>query len=109
MQYSKILAIVFVCIFFANSAFAQQNTNLNGLVVDQSGNSILEVLIKISPISKGLVSDAQGKFSINLPSGKTYTLEFSFMGFEGYSEKITLGSTNQTLKIKLDDDTNDLE
>lgn len=109
MQYSKILSIVFLCSFFAFPAFAQQNTNLNGLVVDQSGDPIPGVLIKVSPISKGLVSDAQGKFSVNLPSGKTYTLELSFMGFKDHSEKITPGSESQTLRITLADDTNDLE
>ena len=109
MQYNKILSIVFLCSFFAYPAFAQQNTNLNGLVVDKGGNSVPGVLIKISPISKGLLTDADGKFSINLPSGKSYSLEFSFMGFVNHTEKITLGSETKTLKISLADDTNDLE
>lgn len=109
MQYSKILSIVFLCGFFAYPAFAQQNTNLSGLVVDQSGNSVPGVLIKISPISKDLISDAEGRFSVNLPSGKSYVFDFSFMGFEDYSEKITLGAEAQMLKITLTDDTNELE
>lgn len=109
MQYSKILSIVFLCSFFAFPAFAQQNTNLNGLVADQSGNSIPGVLIKISPISKGLVTDSDGKFSINLPSDKTYRLDFSFMGFEDLSKNVSLGSEAQTMSITLADDTNDLE
>lgn len=109
MQYNKILSIVFLCSFFAFPAFAQQNTNLNGLIVDQSGNFIPGVLIKISPISKGIVTDADGQFSVNLPSGKNYSLEFSFMGFADYTEKVTLGSEAKSLKITLTEDTNDLE
>lgn len=109
MQYSKILSIVFLCSFFAFPAIAQQNTNLNGLVVDQSGNSIPGVLIKISPISKGLVTDADGKFSIDLPSGKSFLLEFSFMGFVDQKAKVELGSESVSLKITLVEDTNDLE
>lgn len=81
MQYTKILSSVFLCSFFAYPAFAQQNTNLNGLVVDQCSNSLPGVLIRILPIFKGRVTDSDGKFSINLPSGKYYSLEFSFMGF----------------------------
>lgn len=109
MQYSKILSIVFLCSFLAFPAFAQQNTNLNGLVADQSGNSIPGVLIKISPISKGLITDADGKFSINLPSDRNYTLDFSFMGFEDLSKNVSLGAEAQTMSITLADDTNDLE
>ncbi|UZD22880.1 TonB-dependent receptor [Algoriphagus halophytocola] len=109
MQYNKILSIVFLCSFFAYPAFAQQNTNLNGLVTDHSGNFIPGVLIKISPISKGIVTDADGKFSVNLPSGKNYSLEFSFLGFLDYTEKITLGFETKSLRITLSDDTNELE
>ena len=109
MQYTKILFIVFLCSFFANTAFAQENTTVSGLVVDLRGNSIPGVLIRISPGSKGLVSDSQGKFSIDLPTGRTYALEFSFMGFADHSEEITLGSVDQKLRITLFEDTNDLE
>ncbi|WP_439489105.1 TonB-dependent receptor [Algoriphagus sp.] len=109
MQYSKILSIVFLCSFFAFPAWAQQNTNLNGLVVDQGGNPIPGVLIKISPISKGLVTDANGKFSVELISGKTFTLAFSFMGFADHTEDISLGSGAQTIEITLKENVNDLE
>ncbi len=109
MQYSKILSIVFLCGFFAFPAWAQQNTNLNGLVVDQNGNPIPGVLIKISLVSKGLVTDANGKFSVDLLSGKTFTLGFSFMGFADHTEDISLGSGAQTIEITLKENVNDLE
>lgn len=109
MQYTKILSIVFLCSFFANLAVGQQNTNLNGILVDQRGNSLPGVLIKISPISKGLVTDSNGKFSIDLPSGKSYLLEFTFMGFVDQTTKVELGSEPISLQIKLEEDTNDLE
>jgi len=109
MQYNKILSIVILCIFLAGPAVAQQNSTVEGTVVDQSGSAIPGVLIKISPISKGILSDAQGRFSINLPAGKTYTFEFSFMGFTDYSEKLSLNADTKVLKITLSEDTNDLE
>lgn len=109
MQYTKILSIVFLCSFFASLAVAQQNTKLNGILVDQRGNSLPGVLVKISPISKGLVTDSNGKFSIDLPSGKSYLLEFTFMGFVDQTTQVELGSEPVSLQIKLEDDTNDLE
>ncbi|WP_192346883.1 TonB-dependent receptor [Algoriphagus sp. Y33] len=109
MQYSKILFHVFLCIFFVNTAFAQQNTTISGLVVDKSGNPIPGVLIRISSVSKGLLSDDQGKFSVNLSANSTYILEFSFMGFQDHSENVMLGAESLNLKIALADDTNDLE
>ncbi|MDR7130308.1 outer membrane receptor protein involved in Fe transport [Algoriphagus sp. 4150] len=109
MQYTKILSIVFLCSLLATMANAQQNTTVRGLVVDKNGNSIPGVLIKISPVSKGLLSDAHGEFSVDLPSARTYRLEFSFMGFRNHTEEIAIGAESQALKITLADEINDLE
>ncbi len=109
MQYTKILSIVFLCSFFAYPAFAQQNTNISGEVLDQNDTPIPGVLIRISPIAKGLVTDENGKFSLSVPSNQKYILEFSFMGFKDHKEEISLGSVAKKLRIKLEEDENDLE
>lgn len=109
MQYTKILSIIFLCSFFALTAFAQHQTTINGHIVDKDGNSLPGVLIKVTPNSKGAISDVFGEFTFNLLSGKTYILEFSFMGFQSYTQKVTPGSESKLLKITLEEDAKELE
>ena len=103
MQYTKILSIVFLCSFFAYPAFAQQNTNISGEVLDQNDTPIPGVLIRISPIAKGLVTDENGKFSLSVPSNQKYILEFFFLGYKDHKEDFCLGSFAKNMRPTLDE------
>ncbi|MFA5298166.1 MAG: TonB-dependent receptor [Lutibacter sp.] len=67
--------------FISYFSYAQTGT-ITGTVIDASSNETLafaNVFVKAS--TKGVTTDFEGKYAINLPEG-TYTLVYSFLGFE---------------------------
>lgn len=76
-----------ILFFFTNEATAQRNT-LSGTIRDKtSGEPIPGVNILIADKQAGTVSDSLGCYRIDLTEG-TYTLTFSFMGYN--KEKTTI-------------------
>ena len=68
-----------------------QQRMITGNVTDKTGNPLAGVTITVTGTSIGTLSDANGNFTIPLPSdGKT--LSFSFIGME--SQIIEIGSGN---------------
>ncbi len=75
-----------------------QNQRLNGKVasaVDRSGLPGVNVVIKGT--SQGTITDIEGQFSIDVPSGST--LQFSFIGFKS-QELIYVGQTNISIALE---------
>ncbi len=64
----------------ASMAFAQKQ--ITGTVVDaENGDPLIGVAVRVPGTNNGVLSNADGKFSINLPAGKK-NLSFSFMGMK---------------------------
>jgi TonB-linked SusC/RagA family outer membrane protein len=75
------LSIVFLLTIF--SGFAQQNRIITGKVTDQSnGQTLIGVSIGIKDSRTGAVTDADGKYSISIPSNKPTILVFKYIGYE---------------------------
>lgn len=75
-------------IVVSSSALLQQSI-VSGNVTDASGALLPGVNIAIEGTSVGVVSDFEGKYSINVPNGEA-VLAFSFVGFA--TQRITVGS-----------------
>jgi TonB-dependent starch-binding outer membrane protein SusC len=75
-----------------------QELNITGKVTDaNTGEPLPGVYIVIENTNQGVVSDAEGKFSISVPGSETY-LMFSFVGY--VTERIQVG-TATSLNIAL--------
>jgi TonB-linked SusC/RagA family outer membrane protein len=75
------LSIIFLLTVF--SGFAQQNRKITGNVTDQSNQRPLPgVSIGIKDSRVGAITDADGKYSISVPSDKPTTLVFKYVGYE---------------------------
>jgi TonB-linked SusC/RagA family outer membrane protein len=61
------------------SAIAQQLI-IKGTVSDENGRPLPGVNIKVEGTTIGVISDANGKYSINIPNGNV-TLTYSFIGY----------------------------
>lgn len=76
--------ILFLLSFGLNSVFAQVH-NATGLVVDENGQPLIGVQIKLEGTTTGVITDVDGNFSISAKKGDI--LLFSYVGYE--SQRIT--------------------
>ncbi|MBL4675696.1 MAG: TonB-dependent receptor [Mucilaginibacter sp.] len=80
----------------ANETIAQVFT-VTGVVTDEQGQTLPGVTVKLAGTSVATVTDAQGKYTLNLPDG-TGNLEFTFIGF--ISQTVPVNG-RQIISIKL--------
>uniref|UniRef100_UPI004047E51C TonB-dependent receptor n=3 Tax=Roseivirga sp. TaxID=1964215 RepID=UPI004047E51C len=87
----KIILVGLFCII--GMAAQSQTGGINGRVIDAlSGQPLIGANIIIEESSKGVATNEFGKFSIkNLDAG-TYNLIVSFIGFEKFSQKVTINA-----------------
>ena len=75
----SICFVLFLLSIGLNSAFAQVR-NAAGLVVDENGQPLIGVQIKLEGTTTGIITDVDGNFSINAKKGDI--LLFSYVGYE---------------------------
>ena len=84
-------------------AMAQKGV-ISGTVTDShSGESLIGVNIMYAP-GKGVVTDLDGKFKVELPYGE-YTFVFSFVGYNKVEKKVKLDKSSIKLNVKMDNTT----
>ena len=82
-----ILAAFFICITInagSNSGLPgseawQQDVNITGTVVDESGESLPGVAVLVSGTTRGTVTGSDGSYDISVPAGAEY-LTFTYVG-----------------------------
>ncbi len=89
-----------LCMLISTQVFAQGN-QAKGTVLDQSGEPLIGVTVKVKGSSKGVVTDLDGHFTLDCPANST--LEFSYVGFKNYEAK-----ASGNMKVTLTDDTQSL-
>ena len=83
---------------FSFSAFAQGNRTITGKVVDGSSNEeVIGATVKIQGTSRGVITDINGKFSIEAATGDV--LEITFVGFDSELITITAESNYEVLLL----------
>lgn len=83
-----------------------QQSSITGRVKDESGAPLPGVSVYTDIPTIGGTTDADGRFNINIPSGKKVkTVNFSFIGME----KVTVPYTGKPLTIFMKDDTNAID
>lgn len=92
----SIVSIFFLCLT-AFASFAQSGP-VTGMVVDEKGEPLIGVTVKVSDTSIGVSTDIDGKFSINLPSKKG-KLDLSYVGYGTQHIDVVAGQKLQTIKM----------
>ena len=100
----KKLAFLLVPLFFCLSLTAQENSTVEGTVLDENGLPMPGVFILQTGTSNGCSTDLDGKFMISVPSDAS--LEISCMGYLTRSVPV---SGRTTLEISLTPDYESLE
>jgi len=82
-------------------SLAQTNVVLSGVVSNQQdGETLADVQVKITNLSRGVFTDSVGKFSVNVPIG-THKIQVVAVGMQTYQSTITiLKDTTIYIKIK---------
>ena len=93
----KLLQSLFLLLFIAFQAIAQERT-VTGTVTDkQDGLPLPGVSVKVKGTSVGTSTSGDGKFSLRVPSGST-TLTFTFIGYTTQDVVISAGNV---IKLEL--------
>ncbi|MDE6072562.1 MAG: carboxypeptidase-like regulatory domain-containing protein [Muribaculaceae bacterium] len=92
-----ILTIITFC--FATLIAAAQSAPVSGIVVDEKGEPLIGVTVKVDGATLGTTTDLDGKFSIALPKAKG-GLTFSYVGYRTHSVSVTAGETLPTIKLE---------
>ncbi len=94
----KRAALLSAFLFCLTSFVWAQNRTLSGTVVGENGTVVSGASITLKGTTKGVVSDADGKFSIEIPSGGKPVLVINSIGFAPQEISVI----NQTqLKVQL--------
>ncbi len=95
----KHLFTLFSCLLFSISLIAQ-NASLEGVIIDEiTGEGLISATIKSG--ANGTTTDLDGRYSLNLPSGK-HRIEISYVGYETSTTEIELNDgETRTLNFTL--------
>jgi len=77
-----------------------QSGNIQGTISDENGIYLPGANVMITTLSKGAISDFDGKFTlVDVPKG-TYTLKVSYLGYEDIEQQVSVNA-NETTEISL--------
>jgi outer membrane receptor protein involved in Fe transport len=109
MKFNRLLIALCIITIGIPSAFAQKSIMITGKVEDDSTKHPIRsvrVTLRSLPDSiliKGVMTTAQGTFSIPAPQNQIYTLELRRVGFAPYHQRISVLEDNislQTIRLK---------
>ena len=76
----KKLFLLFYLVLSMTTLFSQPNITVTGVVTDKAKQSIPGVSIVVKGTTRGMVTDSDGRYSLEVPSDGT--LVFSFLGYQ---------------------------
>lgn len=76
----------------------QQNNIVKGTIVDELGEPMIGVTVKVKGSQTATITDLDGNFSLNVPVGST--LELTYIGYKAKEVKVS----GKTLSLKMEPD-----
>jgi outer membrane cobalamin receptor len=73
-----------------------QQIKVSGQIINQDKETMAGAIVQITNTSIGIIADANGNYSINLDSGKTYVLSFSFVGY--HKKELTIQASQDIIQ-----------
>jgi iron complex outermembrane receptor protein len=94
----KTLFSFFLFVFFAQWIYAQETWQIFGVVTDvENEDPLFGVSVSVEGLPLGTVTDFNGKFSLNVPKGKS--IVFSYVGYK--TQTIAVKNSN-LLVVKME-------
>ncbi|MFL1896455.1 TonB-dependent receptor [Aquimarina sp. 2-A2] len=98
----KFITISIFLILFNNLLHSQEKYTLSGTISEQSSNeTLIGVNVLFPEVSKGVVTNEYGFYSITLPEG-IYQLQISYLGFQDIIQTLNL-SKDQKIDFQLEE------
>lgn len=105
----KILYLLFFTFMTLDAIFAQQMSEIKGIVRDYETKEPLSyVTIIVEPLKTGTTTDEKGYYHLSVPYGD-YSVSYSFLGYITESINIKLNDSNKTVDISLKQDSKMLD
>ncbi len=80
-------------------AFGQQNYTLSGKITDtETGEDLIGASVMVIELVTGVSTNSYGFYSLSLPEG-TYTIRYSYMGYEDVEQEVNL---NEKIVINIE-------
>ncbi|MBK5720293.1 TonB-dependent receptor [Dysgonomonas sp. Marseille-P4677] len=86
----KRVMLILSCLFLSIGFIVAQTTKISGTVVDSNGEPVISASVVVKGTTVGTVTDLDGKFSINVPSGNN-TLVFTLVGMKSVEARAISG------------------
>jgi len=96
----KTITILFIFLLSGISVALAQNITVKGTVVDKTGASLPGVTVTVKSTTIGTVTDANGHYSISVPSNGT--LRFTFIGYTAQDVNV---NSQAIVNVSLEDNT----
>jgi len=96
----KLLQSLFLLLFIAHQAFAQERTVTGTVTAQEDGLPLPGVSIKVKGGTEGTSTGADGRFSLRIPSGAS-TLVFTYIGFSTMESSVP-SSNNLNVSLLTD-------
>ena len=87
----------------ATASIQQQTVKATGVIIDNTGEPLIGVSVKVQGTNTGTITDLDGKFSIDTPKGAI--LEYSFIGYK----TVTTEVTGKELHITMQEDSKQVD
>lgn len=103
---SRILRFLFLfcCLCFGTQLFAQQQIQLTGNVIDDSGEPVIGASVMVTGQRVGTVTDIDGNFTLSVPSNGS--LSVSFLGY--VTQKVEINN-QKSITVRLKEDVENLD
>ncbi len=92
------MTLLTALLFLSQAAWAQ--FKVTGKVVDEKGDGLVGVSVVVKGTTNGTITDIDGNYSLNVPTGKAATLVLSYVGYtsQDVAASASSGVLNLTMK-----------
>lgn len=99
----RLCLLFFFVLFFSLASVAQKNAaTVSGFVVDESEQPMAGVSVLILGRQSGITTNDSGYFSIKVPSGRAFAIEFTYTGYRTEQRNFLLSDDeSETVRIRL--------
>jgi len=91
--------LLFALFFIAANA----QSTISGTITDNSDTPLIGATVYIVELGKGVATDANGQYSIDVPPG-TYTMEVNYIGFSSTTRQVAVADGAQAMSLALGTD-----